>query len=67
MKAVMTVKNYDTTIVIEKDHSDLTMSEWLEMFSTAMIGISFPKSVVAEGMAYFAEELLKETNKTQCD
>ena len=65
MKSSMTVKNYDTTIIIEKDNSDLTMSEWLDMFATAMMGITFPKEVLARGMVQFGEELLNEINETE--
>jgi hypothetical protein len=65
MKAVMTVKSYDTSIVIEKGNSDITIHEWLEMFATSMMGITFPKEVVARGMVEFGQELLNEINETE--
>lgn len=53
----MVVENYDRTITQELPYSDSTLDDWLQMFKTAMVGITYPESAVEEGIADYLVEL----------
>lgn len=51
------VTNYGQTITIEKDREDLTIDEWLDIFETLMLGITFSREIINEGIIEKAEEI----------
>lgn len=42
----LTATNNGVTVTVTSDHKDIDIFEWFNMFKAAMIGISFPESVV---------------------
>lgn len=56
--AKLTVNNYDYTITAEDTHEDLSIRNWIQMFTTAMIGISFLPETVYQGLKDYSEEFL---------
>lgn len=42
----LTATNYGITVTVTSERSDIDIFEWFNMFKAAMIGISFPESVV---------------------
>lgn len=53
----MVVENYDHTITQELPYNDSTIDDWLQMFKTAMVGITYSEEVVVEGIADYLIEL----------
>lgn len=53
----LTIENYDTKIVIQKDHSDVDIFEIFEMFKTACIGMTFPLEVYNNALTELAEQI----------
>lgn len=51
------VEHYDTTIKIEKDHSDIDIFELFEMFKTACLGMTFPVEVYNNALIQLAEDI----------
>lgn len=62
MKSSISIISHDTSVAVEKNQSDLAISDWLEMFTACMIAVSFPKETIANGMQEFAEELQNKIN-----
>ena len=58
--AYLEVNNYDNTIRISTPHHDSTIDDWIQMFYTAMVGVTFHPEQVLEAMREFAEERLPE-------
>lgn len=42
----LTATNHGITVTVTSEKEDLDIFEWFNMFKAAMIGISFPESVV---------------------
>jgi hypothetical protein len=57
-EAKISFENHGITITIERDMSDLTIFEWLEMVETGLMGISFGRDQVLEAMVEYAQDKL---------
>ena len=53
----LTIENYDTKIVIQKDHSDVDIFEIFEMFKTACIGMTFNVETYNSALVELAEQI----------
>lgn len=55
-ETIFQIKNYDRTMIIKHDHSDVTLNELIEDFVSLMVGITFPHSCVIQGLEDYVEE-----------
>lgn len=42
----LTVTNHGITVTVTSENKNMDIFEWFNMFKAAMIGISFPESVI---------------------
>lgn len=61
------VHNYENTIRISTPHHDSNSDDWIQMFYTAMVGITFPPECILTAMKEFAEEQLESFKDDEGD
>lgn len=54
------VSNYGKTIIIEHDHDDVMLDEWIHDFVTLMKGITFDESQIIHWLKKYIEEYEEE-------
>lgn len=55
-ETVFQIKNYDRTIIIKHDYSDVTLNELIEDFVSLMVGITFPQECIIQGLENYVNE-----------
>lgn len=55
-ETVFQIKNYDKTVIIKHDHSDVILNELIGDFVSLMVGITFPYDCVIRGLEDYVEE-----------
>jgi hypothetical protein len=53
----ITIKSYDLVVSIKKEADDVDIHDMLEMFTSALVGVTFPVEVIENGILEMAEEI----------
>lgn len=51
------IKSYDLTVSVKKEADDTDIHEMFEMFTSALVGVTFPVEVIENGILEMAEEI----------
>lgn len=54
----LTFQHWDETVTIEKDHSDVTLNDFMEMLETLTIAVGFNKESIEEYVVEWSKDIL---------